>query len=210
MQPINVNELRYSILTEEDLITLKGLKNILVKSQLYHEAAVLRDLEKRMMEIIELGKIHGYPTERYLDKWRKELFDGQKFYSQSDVNNLIELTSKPLKDALAKYEESVRVLIDKNIKGLITEIHEKDAKIQDDMIDFAQFILERYAPHNYISNGLPRTNYRLINDSDWDGEPSKVYTTQEVYNFFIQYKNDETKKNSDAKKIEPFDGYWVD
>jgi hypothetical protein len=211
MEPINVNELRYSILTEEDLVTLKGLKNILVKSQLYHEAAVLRDLEKRMMEIIELGKIHGYPTERYLDKWRKELYDGQKFYSKTDVNNLIELTSKPLKDALAKYEESVRHLIDKNITGLITQIHEKDAIMQDTMLDFAQFILERYVPYNYISNGLPSTNYRLIDDSGWDGEPSKIYTCKEVYNEFLQHKNDEGKKKREEEinDAEPLGGHWV-
>lgn len=212
MEPININELRYSIITEEDLITLKGLKNILVKSQLYAEAAVLRDLEKRMMQIIELGKVHGYPTERSLEKWRKELFDGQKFYSQSDVNNLIELTSKPLKDALARYEESVRVLIDKNITGLITQIHEKDAKMQDTMLDFAQFILIHFAPHIYMSGGEGKIHYRKQDDlHPWDGQPSRVYTNQEVYNEFLQYRIEEAEK-ARAKELEeakPVGGHWV-
>lgn len=213
MEPININELRYSIITEEDIITLKGLKNILVKSQLYAEAAVLRDLEKRMIQIIELGKVHGYPSERSLEKWRKELFDGQKFYSQSDVNNLIELTSKPLKDALARYEESVRVLIDKNITGLITQIHEKDAKMQDNMLDFAQFILTHFAPYTYMVGMEGKIHYRKQKDvNSWDGEPSRVYTNQEVYNEFLQYRIDEAEKKlkEEQEKSEPAGGHWVD
>lgn len=199
MEPINTKELEFSILTEADIATLHRLKDVLVKSQMYQEAAILRDLEKRMITIIEEAKKLGYPTSRKLEKARIDLND--QYYSHAELMSIVELTTKPLKDALTRYEDSMKTLIDHNLRVLITENHKLKIRSKEDHVEFAEFILLNYAPYNFIFQGSPRTAYRKQSDGNsWDGEPSRVYTTEEVYNDFLDYQ----KKQQHIKGGEVF------
>jgi hypothetical protein len=86
------------------------------------------------------------------------------------------------------------------------------ARISNEMyvINFGEFILNNYRPYNFVAGGLGspmQTLYRSNADFDpWDGEPSRSYTTEQVFEEYKKYCAEviEKKKIEEAlKKIEP-------
>lgn len=114
--------LKHSRLTEQDIIPLRHLKNVLVKSQLYEEAAYLRDLEKQVERILNAMASHGYIPEIKTDN--KE----EKVYSIADVNVMLSLATNPLKQTILHYEEVSRTAIVDHVARLIKE--NEELKIQ--------------------------------------------------------------------------------
>lgn len=194
MKEINYNELKYSVLTEVDIITLHRLKDILIRSQLYEEAAILRNLEKRMIQIIDAAKEQGFPTPRKIEEIGKQNSD--VYYSFSEVKKLIDLATTPIKNVLTRYETSMKSLIDLNIRELIIENHKIKERVKLDQEALAEFILYNFAPYNHVFESEPKVSYRRQNDnSTWDGEPTILYTTQEVIAEFLadQRKKQDTQ-----------------
>ena len=111
-------------LREEDVVLLKRLKNVLVRSQLYAEAAYLRDLEKRFMEIIEAMAQHGF-------KPRPAPESEEKVYTLSEVTTMLNLATTPLKKTINHYEELSRTAIVDHVATLMKVIDEQRKEINE-------------------------------------------------------------------------------
>ena len=123
---INDNELKYVTFCEEDMIYIKRLKNILVKSQLYPEAAHLRDLENRMLEILDRMTELGF-------KPKPSHESTEMLFSSHEVNVMLELATLPLRNSLKHYEELSRTAIIDRVAGLM-KINEELRKNQKDVL----------------------------------------------------------------------------
>lgn len=114
---INDNELKYVTFCEEDMIYIKRLKNILVKSQLYPEAAHLRDLENRMLETLDRMTELGF-------KPKPSHESTEMLFSSHEVNVMLELATLPLRNSMKQYEEMTRTAIVDHVARLMKEISE--------------------------------------------------------------------------------------
>lgn len=115
--PITEESLKYCTLREEDIILLKRLKNSLVRSQLYAEAAVLRDIEKQMTQILEAMAVHGFKPKTIPQS-------EEKVYSIAEVRVMLGLATHPLKKTIEFYEELSRNAIVDQVGGMFKQIHE--------------------------------------------------------------------------------------
>jgi len=192
------NDVKSFCLDQSDLDLIKRIKNRLVKSQLYDEAAQVRDLEGRLTQVISqlVGMGYVLPSLKGEEK--------EKIFSRQDVKSLIELTNKPLRDALQRYENSVKTLIDQNISGLMTTIHEQQDLAKEEAIAFGNFMVEKYQSYHALQKGTFKllAGWRKIDDvSDWDGEPTTIYNSTQVYEHFVADKVEKVRQAQIAQEL---------
>lgn len=118
---VTEESLKYVSLREEDIILIKRLKNTLVRSQLYAEAAILRDLEKQIMNILDAMAQHGFKP--------KLQDDGERVYTITEVTVMLGLATRPLKETISHYEELSRTAIVDHVAKLMKEIDELKKQI---------------------------------------------------------------------------------
>jgi len=153
------NDVKSICIDQSDLELLKSIKTRLVKSQLYDEAAKVRDLEKRLTELITdlIGMGYVLPSLKGEEQ--------EKIFSRHDVRKLIDLTNKPLKEALQRYEDSMKLLIEQHVAGLMGTIHDQQDLAKEEAIAFGTFILNQFT-------SSPLFNSKQIYE-DWQADKVK-------------------------------------
>jgi hypothetical protein len=166
---ITEESLKYIYLTDNDILLIRRIKNTLVKSQLYAEAAALRDIEKQMIVIMDAMSKHGYKPKPLPES-------DEKIYSIDDVTQMLNLATAPLKKTLQEYEELSRTAIIDHVAGLI-KINEELRKNQKSTPEAAPYVVTGDQPlsmkceHDGCEKAEGRDYKRKEEVGNWAGEP---------------------------------------
>lgn len=120
---ITEEQLKHIYLCDEDIVLIKRLKYVLVKSALYAEAMYLRDLENQIFFIMDKMGTHGFKSKSLPSE------TVEKVYTVEEVNVMLGLATKPLKDVISNYEEISRAAIIDHVSKLMEEINELKKQI---------------------------------------------------------------------------------
>jgi len=182
------------IYDNSDLEKLKDLKNKFVKRQDYDTAAKLRDIEKTLMNNID----------RDNETRLKELEKNDSF-TKEQVKSLL--------DSAVKLHEETIINLKNKINKQETEIKDLQGTVLrtiDLTQEFGEYLLKYAETYQGMVNNVPTVSWRKLDDADsWDGEPSKIYSTEQIYNQFLDWRFD--PKNKADEKLDPDNGesLWV-
>jgi hypothetical protein len=177
-----------------DLQKLKDLKNKFVRGQDYETASWLRDVEKILITNIERDKEAKIKLLKLKDSFSKE-----------DVKSLLD-------NAVETHEQKIielKVKIAKN-ETTIKELEQTVLQTANLTLEFGEYLIKYCATYHGLVNNVPTICWRKRDDADsWDGEPNKIYTTDQIYNQFLDYKFD--LKNKPNPNVDPDNGesLWV-